>query len=224
MSYLYNSARNQLTIYRIGLFNNFSCFVPKHLPATEADIHKLRNFFLTHQTDILVLTGAGISTESGLPDYRSAGVGLYATSNNKPMTYQEFTRNAYARKRYWARSYIAWPKFSSALPGPTHEILTKLEKKGFLKCIVTQNVDNLHHKANCKNVIELHGSLYRVICINCSNYHIDRNSFQIELEQLNPMVTKTANLVRPDGDVDLNDVRRIFVNLMSFRYFLYLIY
>ncbi len=180
-------------------------FVPAHEPVTESDVHKLKTFLSLHK-NILVLAGAGISTESGIPDYRSKDVGLYARSNHKPMTYQEFMKNPLGRRRYWARSFVGWPRFSSVTPNITHETLRKLELNGFISFIVTQNVDNLHFKAGCENVIELHGSLYRVICICCGNYSVNRYTFQNTLAELNPNVKATIQTLRPDGDVDLAEV------------------
>lgn len=181
-------------------------FVPHHEPVCASDVDKLRSFLFSH-TETLVLTGAGISTESGIPDYRSKDVGLYARSNHKPMTYQEFTKDSFSRRRYWARSFVAWPRFSSVSPNSCHTILKDLESRGFLSHIITQNVDNLHFKAGCKNVTELHGTLYRVICSSCCGYSLDRHVFQQMLTNLNPSMTKTSEVIRPDGDVELNEVK-----------------
>lgn len=181
-------------------------FVPHHEPVSASDVDKLRSFLFSHK-GTLVLTGAGISTESGIPDYRSKDVGLYAKSNHKPMTYQEFTKNSSARRRYWARSFVAWPQFSSVTPNSCHTILKDLESRGFLSHIITQNVDNLHSKAGCKNVIELHGTLYRVICTSCHEYCLERHVFQQMLTNLNPSMTQTSDYIRPDGDVELSEVK-----------------
>lgn len=184
----------------------FVNFVPHHQPVCESDVEKLRSFLFMHK-ETLVLTGAGISTESGIPDYRSKDVGLYARSNHKPMTYQEFTRNSSSRRRYWARSFVAWPQFSSVSPNRCHTILRQLESQGYLSYIITQNVDNLHFKAGCEKVIELHGTLYRVICTSCREYSLDRHVFQQILRNLNPSMIRTSQVLRPDGDVDLNEVK-----------------
>lgn len=154
-------------------------------------------------------TGAGISTESGIPDYRSVGVGLYARSKNRPVIYQQFINNPEVRIRYWARNYVGWPRFSSMLPNYAHTFLKKLEDKNKLIHIITQNVDNLHTKAGSKNVLELHGTAYIVHCLNC-DYSIDRHKFQNVLSNLNPQVSiMELYSVRPDGDVELTPVRRV---------------
>lgn len=180
-------------------------FVPKHNPVKSSDVDTFKKF-LNDYNDILVLTGAGISTESGIPDYRSEEVGLYARSNNRPVQYQDFVKKHQTRKRYWARNFVGWPKFSSVQPNVTHFALAKLENE-YLKIssIVTQNVDNLHYKAGSQKVIELHGSAYRVKCINC-NYEVSRQNFQKVLENLNPSMKETSDFIRPDGDVELSDV------------------
>ncbi|XP_063703358.1 NAD-dependent protein deacylase Sirt4 [Culicoides brevitarsis] len=179
-------------------------FVPKHEPATEEQIKSLQDF-LIDKPNTLVLTGAGISTESGIPDYRSDGVGLYARSNHKPVQHQEFLKSADIRKRYWARNFIGWESFSRKEPNATHYALARFEREARISGIVTQNVDRLHTKAGSKNVTELHGSGYEVGCLSCS-YEIDRHEFQVILKQRNPDVSTPeimANMVRPDGDVDL---------------------
>uniref|UniRef100_A0A8W7PQ41 Deacetylase sirtuin-type domain-containing protein n=2 Tax=gambiae species complex TaxID=44542 RepID=A0A8W7PQ41_ANOCL len=132
-------------------------FVPAHEPAHESDCRRLEKF-LEDKPHILVLTGAGISTESGIPDYRSEGVGLYARSNHKPIQHGDFVKSEATRKRYWARNYVGWPRFSSIAPNVTHYTLARLEREGRISGIVTQNVDRLHGKAGSKQVIELHGS------------------------------------------------------------------
>lgn len=187
------------------LFRNNFNFVPAHAPVVASDVYKLKEF-LVFNNDILVLTGAGISTESGIPDYRSKDVGLYARNNHKPITYQEFTANAIARRRYWARSYVGWPRFSSVLPNRTHQILAQLETSGIISGIVTQNVDHLHSKAGSRNVIELHGNLFKVVCISCNRYAVERHVFQETMKELNPAMNKTIQMLRPDGDVELSEV------------------
>lgn len=192
------------------LCRSYVNFVPHHQPACESDVDKLRSFLFSHERT-LVLTGAGISTESGIPDYRSKDVGLYARSNHKPMTYREFTSDALSRRRYWARSFAAWPQFSSVPPNDCHTILRSLESRGYLRHIITQNVDNLLFKAGCQKVIELHGTLYRVICSSCHEYSLDRHVFQQMLRNLNcSSMSKSPQVLRPDGDVELNEVSACF--------------
>uniref|UniRef100_A0A336LMW1 NAD-dependent protein deacylase n=1 Tax=Culicoides sonorensis TaxID=179676 RepID=A0A336LMW1_CULSO len=179
-------------------------FVPKHAPPTENEIKTLENF-LMDKPNTLVLTGAGISTESGIPDYRSEGVGLYARSNHKPVQHQDFVKNAEVRRRYWARNFIGWDSFSRKEPNAVHYSLARFEREARISGIVTQNVDRLHTKAGSKNVTELHGSGYEVGCLSC-DYQIDRHDFQTILKQRNPDVSTPeviSNMVRPDGDVDI---------------------
>ncbi|XP_005180474.1 NAD-dependent protein deacylase Sirt4 [Musca domestica] len=176
-------------------------YVPKHQPAVEKDIKKLEDF-LMDKPKIVVLTGAGISTESGIPDYRSEGVGLYARSNHKPIQHMEFVRSPSVRQRYWARNFVGWPKFSSTEPNATHYSLARFEREGRLQCVVTQNVDRLHTKAGSENVIELHGSGYVVKCLSC-DYKIDRHEFQHILNDLNPEFKDAPDMIRPDGDVEI---------------------
>ncbi|XP_076249548.1 NAD-dependent protein deacylase Sirt4 [Calliopsis andreniformis] len=177
-------------------------FVPKCEPVNNLDVLKLKGFINNHN-NICVLTGAGISTESGIPDYRSQGVGLYAKSNRRPVLYKDFCKSEAIRRRYWARNYIGWPRFSSIQPNNTHKILSNLESAKKLRCIVTQNVDNLHSKAGSRKVIELHGTAFKVMCLNCDN-KICRYHLQDVLNKLNPNITATAQMIRPDGDVDLS--------------------
>ncbi|PSN44395.1 NAD-dependent protein deacylase Sirt4 [Blattella germanica] len=186
--------------------NSITSFIPKHNPAHKDDIVKINNF-ITSSNKLLILTGAGVSTESGIPDYRSEGVGLYARSTNRPVQYQEFVKKENVRKRYWARNYVGWPRFSSFKPNLIHDIICDLElKHEKVSCVVTQNVDRLHSKAGSRNVIELHGSAFKVICISCNNT-IDRHVFQTVLEKLNPTMKSTTDMIRPDGDVDIPQVR-----------------
>ncbi|XP_003424289.1 NAD-dependent protein deacylase Sirt4 [Nasonia vitripennis] len=177
-------------------------FVPKCQPAREEDVRMLKHFVNT-SGKICVITGAGISTESGIPDYRSEGVGLFATSDRRPVSYQDFCKSDKTRRRYWARNYAAWPRFSLFQPNVTHKWLKNMEDIGKVSCVITQNVDNLHIKAGSKNVVELHGTGYRVVCLSCNN-KIDRFVFQEVLNKLNPDMKASCEAIRPDGDVDLS--------------------
>ncbi|XP_071448197.1 NAD-dependent protein deacylase Sirt4 [Hetaerina americana] len=190
---------------RLPLVRNFCVvdFVPKYAPAKENDIKRLCEF-VTDVSKLLVVTGAGISTESGIPDYRSEGVGLYARSNSRPVQYQDFVKYSEVRKRYWARNFVAWPRFSVFQPNICHLTLSQWEDNGKVRGIVTQNVDRLHQKAGSKRVIELHGSGYEVGCLTCKNV-ISRHDFQNILEGLNPTLKSVAAAsIRPDGDVDIS--------------------
>jgi len=177
-------------------------FVPKHSPTSIEEV-KMVQEFIDQSSKMFIITGAGISTESGIPDYRSESVGLYARSKHRPMKIQEFLSSIESRKRYWARNYIAWPKFSSSKPNISHEILSDWEKSGKIHCLVTQNVDGLHGKAG-SSAVELHGSGFSVKCLNC-DYTVARDVFQGVLKNLNMNMDVNSELtgVRPDGDVQL---------------------
>jgi NAD-dependent SIR2 family protein deacetylase len=150
---------------------------------------------------VSVLSGAGLSTESGIPDYRGpSGLARKAT----PMTYQTFVRDPAARQRYWSRSYIGWRTFAGAAPNAGHHGVTVLERLGLLTGIVTQNVDGLHQASGARGVIDLHGSLDRVICLDCGNT-IGRAELDSRLRQANPAFDAHVSAVNPDGDVDLED-------------------
>ncbi|XP_060662337.1 NAD-dependent protein deacylase Sirt4 [Drosophila nasuta] len=176
-------------------------YVPQHKPALENDIKRLEDFLLS-KPNILVLTGAGISTESGIPDYRSEGVGLYARTNHKPIQHIDFVKSNNVRKRYWARNFVGWPNFSSTQPNATHHALARFERETRIQTVVTQNVDRLHTKAGSKQVTELHGSGYVVKCLKC-DYRIDRHEFQSILTSLNPAFKDAPDMIRPDGDVEI---------------------
>ncbi|XP_029167584.1 NAD-dependent protein deacylase Sirt4 [Nylanderia fulva] len=187
------------------LYKSSLAFVPKCKPTRTEDVMRLKEFIDKH-CRLCVLTGAGISTESGIPDYRSEEVGLYARSNHKPVLYKEFCSSEAIRRRYWARNYVGWLRFSSLKPNITHKILKDLEYVGKVECIVTQNVDNLHSKAGSKKVIELHGTAFRVMCLNC-DHKIYRYELQEILQKLNPSMVATTQMIRPDGDVELSQTQ-----------------
>lgn len=151
-------------------------------PVSKGEISRLRAF-CESKKNLVAITGAGLSTESGLPDYRSPN-GSYS-KGHKPTTIQEFGASESSRKRFWARSFEGWMTFSNAAPNRGHLALAALEQHHMLRSIVTQNVDGLHQKAGSKNVIELHGSLHQVKCMDCGEHH-NRIKFQTDLAQLNP--------------------------------------
>lgn len=175
--------------------------MPKHEPSTRRDVIDLENFVNNHNS-LVVLTGAGISTESGLPDYRSEDVGLYARTNHKPVQHREFIESELRRKAYWARNYVAWNTFIKTEPNDAHFVLSEWQRKGKVHKIVTQNVDRLHQKSGATDVIELHGSGFLVKCLNCS-HEIDRYKFQEQLDENNLSLPglSAAEVLRPDGDV-----------------------
>ncbi|SME89448.1 NAD-dependent protein deacetylase [Streptomyces sp. Amel2xC10] len=150
---------------------------------------------------LLVLSGAGISTESGIPDYRGEGGSL---SRHTPMTYQDFTASAGARRRYWARSHLGWRTFGRALPNAGHRAVAAFGRHGLLSGVITQNVDGLHQTAGSEDVVELHGSLARVVCLTCGTF-TPRGELARRLEEANAGFDPVAAEINPDGDADLTD-------------------
>ncbi|MFF4843012.1 NAD-dependent protein deacetylase [Streptomyces collinus] len=150
---------------------------------------------------VLVLSGAGISTESGIPDYRGEGGSL---RRHTPMTYQDFTATAQARRRYWARSHLGWRTFGRARPNAGHRAVAAFGRQGLLSGVITQNVDGLHQAGGSAGVVELHGSLDRVVCLSCGAFS-PRRELAERLALANPDFTPTAAGINPDGDADLTD-------------------
>jgi NAD-dependent SIR2 family protein deacetylase len=152
--------------------------------------------------NVLVLSGAGLSTESGIPDYRGpTGLARRAT----PMTYQAFTGSAAARRRYWARSHLGWRHIAQAVPNRGHHAVAELGRRGLLAGIITQNVDGLHQAAGAAEVTELHGSLHRVICLSCGQ-RTARTDLHRRLAAANPgWEPESAMSINPDGDAALAD-------------------
>jgi NAD-dependent SIR2 family protein deacetylase len=152
---------------------------------------------------VAILSGAGLSTESGIPDYRGP-TGL-ARRAGTPMTYQAFTGSAAARQRYWARSYLGWGHIARAEPNTGHRAVAELGRRGLLAGIITQNVDGLHQAAGAGQVIELHGSLDRVRCLGCAE-RTPRLDLDRRLRDANPgWAALPAAPLNPDGDVELGD-------------------
>lgn len=155
---------------------------------------------------VLILSGAGLSTESGIPDYRGP-TGLARRA--QPMTYQTFTGSAAARRRYWARSFVGWRHIARAVPNDGHRAVAELARRGLLTGIITQNVDGLHQAAGPVTggapVTELHGSLHRVVCLSCGQ-RTPRTELDRRLEAANPGWNESrARMVNPDGDAVLDD-------------------
>lgn len=146
---------------------------------------------------LVVLTGAGISTESGIPAYRDRG-GRWLGSN--PIQHAEFIADPAMRRRYWARSVAGWPAVAAASPNDGHVALAELESAGVVSLLVTQNVDRLHQQAGHREVIDLHGRLDRVKCLDCGAYE-PRVSLQQRLLERNPALQqRTSSRLAPDGD------------------------
>jgi NAD-dependent SIR2 family protein deacetylase len=150
---------------------------------------------------VLVLTGAGISTDSGIPDYRGP---TGALRRHTPMTYQAFVGDAAARQRYWARSYLGWRQIADAQPNACHHAVAGLQRSGLLSGIITQNVDGLHQRAGATDVIELHGGLDHTLCLACGDSR-PRVELDAALRALNPGFDARAEQINPDGDVWLPD-------------------
>ncbi|MFE5901500.1 NAD-dependent protein deacetylase [Streptomyces sp. NPDC056488] len=150
---------------------------------------------------VLVLSGAGLSTESGIPDYRGEGGSL---SRHTPMTYQDFTASARARRRYWARSHLGRRTFARARPNAGHRSVAAFGRHGLLSGVITQNVDGLHQAGGSEGVVELHGSLDRVVCLSCGTFS-PRDDLARRLEEANPGFDPVAAGINPDGDADLTD-------------------
>jgi NAD-dependent SIR2 family protein deacetylase len=152
--------------------------------------------------NVVVLTGAGVSTASGIPDYRDESG---AWKHSRPMQYQDFIGSDYSRRRYWARSAIGRIRFKTALPNRAHIALARLEAMGKLSLLITQNVDQLHQQAGSQRVIDLHGSLDQVVCLDCAN-SVARDEIQHYLMQNNPLLEYLVSVPAPDGDAQLQQI------------------
>ncbi len=148
---------------------------------------------------VVVVSGAGLSTDSGIPDYRGPSGVL---RRHRPMTIQEFLGGEQARQRYWARSHLGWRHVVQARCNDGHRAVAHLERAGFLAGIVTQNVDGLHQVAGARDVVELHGNLARVVCLSCHRV-TSRVELDGRLRAANPQVAADAATVNPDGDAEV---------------------
>ncbi len=145
---------------------------------------------------VAVLTGAGVSTDSGIPDYRGAGAPV-----RTPMTAQQFLASESARRRYWVGSHLGWRSFAAARPNDGHRALADLEQAGIVSGVVTQNVDGLHIRAGSSRVVELHGTMRRVLCLHCGQV-FDRRDLAERVESDNPWIGVPDSVeLGPDGDV-----------------------
>jgi NAD-dependent SIR2 family protein deacetylase len=150
---------------------------------------------------VVILSGAGLSTESGIPDYRGPSG---RARRAEPMTYQTFVRGEAARQRYWARSHLGWRHVARATPNAGHRAVTELERRGLVSGIITQNVDGLHQAGGARQVIELHGSLDRVLCLSCGQ-RTGRTELDERLRAANPGWAAEVTVINPDGDAVLGD-------------------
>jgi NAD-dependent SIR2 family protein deacetylase len=151
--------------------------------------------------DVVVLSGAGLSTDSGIPDYRGATGRL---RRHTPMTYQTFTRDPRGRHRYWARSFVGWQQIRAARPNAGHRAVADLQAAGLVGGIVTQNVDGLHQAGGAQDVVELHGGLDRTVCLGCGDV-AGRGELDERLQAANPHFGPRVDEVNPDGDAELPD-------------------
>ena len=168
------------------------------LPRDESTLEDLADLLTGRRT--LVLSGAGVSTESGIPDYR--GPASSGRPRN-PMRFQQFVGSEDARRRYWSRSLVGWPVVQRAAPNEGHRALAALEQRGVIGGVLTQNVDGLHQAAGSRAVLELHGSLAAVRCLACRRVE-SRRSLQERMLDLNPSYRTRTVDVAPDGDADVS--------------------
>ena len=159
---------------------------------------RLEDFIVAHRR-LFVLTGAGCSTGSGIPDYRDE---QGAWKRTPPVTYQAFVGDGLTRRRYWARSLVGWPRIAQARPNAAHRALAALEAQGRCGQLLTQNVDGLHQAAGSRAVIDLHGRLDAVLCLGCGA-RSSRADLQVRLEEANPAWAGLVAGTAPDGDADL---------------------
>ena len=161
--------------------------------------HQALSDFIQRHPRLLILTGAGISTDSGIPDYRDKNGDW---KRKQPVQHPDFMRCEHTRKRYWGRSLVGWPVMRDARPNQAHEALAELETRGHVELLVTQNVDGLHQSAGSQKVIDLHGRSDRVICMNCE-FGCSRDEVHQRSAELNPAFTRFTADTAPDGDADL---------------------
>jgi NAD-dependent SIR2 family protein deacetylase len=168
--------------------------------AIKTDLDALAEL-LDSARNVLVLTGAGISTDSGIPDYR----GPDGTRRVAPVQYREFVDSADARRRYWARAFVGWRRFATVEANAGHRAIARLQSVGALGTVITQNVDGLHQAAGSRDVVELHGALADVVCLACGA-RSGRAALDARMRLLNPDFDPEGREMRPDGDVDLAEV------------------
>lgn len=159
---------------------------------------ELLDFVRVHP-GLLVLTGAGISVPSGISTWRD-DAGRW--QRNAPIQHRDFLRSAHSRRRYWARSFVGWPLIEAAVPNVGHHALATLERSGHVMELVTQNIDGLHQRAGQQSVVELHGGLREVVCLDCGG-RSPRSVLQERLSSLNPQLLAVSGQIAADGDADV---------------------
>ena len=173
-----------------------------HTPASRVEATDALAPWLARHRAVFVLTGAGISTASGIPDYRDAAG---AWKRQPPITYQSFVGDPVLRARYWARSFVGWPLIDRAKPTAVHHALAALAASGRVSALVTQNVDGLHAHAGHVAAIDLHGRLDAVVCLDCT-IRIPRAQVQASLAATHPHWSRVTAAIAPDGDADLDAI------------------
>ena len=176
----------------------FSALPDAELRAPERERSLERAAALVREGGVLVLSGAGVSTESGIPDYRDEHG---AWKRPQPMQFREFVASEASRRRYWARSFLGFAVLGGAQPSRAHRVLAEWEHRGLSSELVTQNVDGLHQAAGAKRVIDLHGRIDRVVCLACGRTS-PRTVLQAELARLNPGWSERPAVIAPDGDAE----------------------
>ncbi len=164
-----------------------------------SDIKKLVEFLRRHK-NVTVLSGAGCSTGSGIPDYRDEHGNW---KNAQPVQYSDFVSSSNVRRRYWARSFVGWRRIIAAKPNAAHAALAELEHAGHVNSLITQNVDNLHRIAGSRRVIDLHGVLHKTRCLTCNRVG-KRSDWQDILEERNPDWSAEVAAYTPDGDAEIS--------------------
>jgi len=172
---------------------------PADVPSAEVALEKAVD--LLRGRRISILTGAGLSTDSGIPDYRGEGAPV-----RSPMTFSQYLGDLDYRKRYWAGSHLGWKRFAAAAPNAGHRAIADLEHTGLINGVITQNVDGLHLRAGSQRVVDLHGSMDRVRCLTCGQYYA-RSDVAARLAAANPWLDDEAQIeLSPDGDVQIDSV------------------
>ncbi|WP_417226455.1 NAD-dependent protein deacetylase [Amphritea sp.] len=174
----------------------------KHSSVNAVAISQPLSDFIHQHPRLFILTGAGCSTQSGIPDYRDSN-GQW--KRQPPVQHRDFLTSHATRQRFWARSLIGWPLMANARPNSVHNSLQQLEQKGYCQQLVTQNVDRLHQLAGQQQVIDLHGRSDQVICMDCQQLH-DRNQIHQQMAAENPAFAHYTASAAPDGDADLEGV------------------